>query len=95
MSTPIPMSTITPTAIQAVGTLRRYAAIANPTIRMRKPMRYVANEDMKEGWGGDRCWVLVVRTPLLPRRTHAISVLGWLSNGGWRSQGLFADVLPA
>lgn len=52
MRTPIPMSTMTPTAIQVVGTFRRYAAIANPTIRMRNPMRYVAKEDMKE-----RCWV--------------------------------------
>ena len=52
MSTPIPMRTMTPTAIQVVGTFRRYAAIANPTIRMRNPMRYVAKEDMKEegGW---------------------------------------------
>jgi hypothetical protein len=32
-----------------VGTFRRYAPNASPTIRMRKPMRYVANEDMGAG----------------------------------------------
>jgi hypothetical protein len=42
----MPIRTITPTAIQAVGTLRRYAPKARPAIRMRNPMRYVAKEDM-------------------------------------------------
>jgi hypothetical protein len=40
------MSTITPTAIQVVGTFKRYAPNASPTTRMMNPMRYVANEDM-------------------------------------------------
>src|SRR3954470_16391964 len=44
IKTPIPMRTMMPTAIQEVGTFRRYAPNASPTIRMRKPMRYVANE---------------------------------------------------
>ena len=46
--TPIPMRMMTPTAIQVVGTFRRYAPNAKPTIRIRNPMRYVAKEDM---WG--------------------------------------------
>ena len=46
MRMPMPISTIAPTAIHMVGTLRRYAAIANPTIRMMKPIRYVPKEDM-------------------------------------------------
>jgi hypothetical protein len=45
---------ITPTAIQAVGTFNKYAPNASPTIRMRNPMRYVANEDMEELLGA-RC----------------------------------------
>jgi hypothetical protein len=54
---PIPIRTMTPTAIQEVGTLRRYAPNASPAIKMRKPMRYVAKEDM--GWLvlGARCQV--------------------------------------
>ncbi len=52
----------TATTIHICGTLRRYAPIATPTIRMMKPMRYVAKEDMiGEGCGqwaeGQRRWV--------------------------------------
>jgi hypothetical protein len=36
---PMPIITITPTAIHIVGTLSRYAAIASPRIRMMKPIR--------------------------------------------------------
>ena len=43
---PIPISTMTPTPIHMAGALSRYAAIANPRIRMMKPIRYVPNEDM-------------------------------------------------
>jgi hypothetical protein len=46
INTPIPIITMAPTTIHMVGTLSRYAAIASPTIRMMKPMRYVAKEDM-------------------------------------------------
>jgi hypothetical protein len=46
MRTPIPRRTMIPTAIQLVGTFSRYAAKASPTVRMMKPMRYVAKEDI-------------------------------------------------
>src|SRR6185369_13965350 len=46
LRTPIPTSTITPTPIHIDGTLRRYAAIPSPRIRIRKPTRYVVNDDM-------------------------------------------------
>ena len=39
-----------PTAIQTVGTFRRYAANASPTIRMMNPTRYVAKAVMLD-WG--------------------------------------------
>lgn len=45
---PIPNRMMIPTTIQDVGTFSRYAPIASPTVTMMKPMRYVANEDMKE-----------------------------------------------
>src|SRR3954469_6473264 len=44
--TPMPISTMTPTRIHCVGTLSKYAAMASPTMRMMKPMRYVAKDDM-------------------------------------------------
>jgi hypothetical protein len=46
ISTPIPTRMIAPTRIHIEGTFNRYAAIARPTIRMKKPMRYVPNEDI-------------------------------------------------
>jgi hypothetical protein len=48
---------MTATTIHIWGTLRRYAAIATPTIKMMNPMRYVAKEDMLVAGG----WWLVVR----------------------------------
>ena len=44
--TPMPIITMTPTAIHVGGTLSRYAPAASPMIRMMKPMRYVEKEDM-------------------------------------------------
>ena len=44
---PIPRRTMMPTAIQLVGTFNKYAAIASPTMRTMKPMRYVAKEDIE------------------------------------------------
>jgi hypothetical protein len=38
--------TTTPTPIHVAGTFSRYAAKASPTIRMMKPIRYVANVDI-------------------------------------------------
>jgi hypothetical protein len=36
---PIPRRTMTPTPIHVVGTFRRYAAKASPTVNTRKPIR--------------------------------------------------------
>ena len=46
LSTPMPISTTTPTPIHIAGTFNKYAPIASPVIRMMKPMRYVANDDI-------------------------------------------------
>jgi len=46
LSTPIPISTIMPTAIHVPGTFSKYAASASPAVRMMNPMRYDAKEDM-------------------------------------------------
>src|ERR1035437_9180630 len=43
---PIPIRTITPTAIHIVGTLSRNAAMPSPRIRTMKPIRYVLNADI-------------------------------------------------
>jgi hypothetical protein len=51
MSTPSPIKTITPTSIHIAGTLSRYAAIPNPIIRMMKPIRYVAKDDISKNPG--------------------------------------------
>src|SRR5215467_703558 len=45
---PAPTRITMPTTIHVVGTLSRYAAPASPPIRIRYPMRYVANDDMIE-----------------------------------------------
>ena len=47
ISTPMPVSTTTPTPIHMGGMLIRYAANASPTIRIRKPSRYVEKEDIQ------------------------------------------------
>src|SRR5688500_6597314 len=43
---PIPINTITPTAIHVGETPTRYAATAKPRMRTMKPTRYVLNDDI-------------------------------------------------
>jgi hypothetical protein len=43
---PIPISTMTPTPIHIEGTLSKYAPNASPTVRIKNPMTYDANDDM-------------------------------------------------
>jgi hypothetical protein len=50
--TPMPSATITPTAIQRVGTSSMYAAMASPRTRMTKPTTYVAKLDMMANGAG-------------------------------------------
>src|ERR1051326_5238930 len=77
---PIPSRTMMPTTIQFVGTLRRYAAIASPTMRTMKPMRYVANEDIEgDGRARVQAWLQVMATTRV--HTGASLPVGFIATG--------------
>lgn len=44
----MPNSTTTPTPIHVLGMFSRYAANASPTIRIKNPIMYDANEDIAQ-----------------------------------------------
>jgi len=46
LKTPTPISTITPTPIHIEGMFNNTAAAASPTIKIKKPMRYVPKADI-------------------------------------------------
>ena len=50
LSTPAPTRTMMPTTIHVAGILSKYAAPASPTMRIKYPMRYVANDDIISGF---------------------------------------------